>query len=159
MENTTIDEYIKEGLNNDLFSFDKSINKEEEIDSKIEEENVLISSNERDVIEKVFNKYNINITDYDNIREVLNKENDNCEYQNIEEILSKQNQLNNLIFEVVSTKNNLFDINKEMKEHIIKLENLQQEIKQIEIDNNEMELEARNTQNLTEDLKKLMDSL
>lgn len=118
-----------------------------------------VQSKEEAILKKTCEKYNLDVNNTDQVLKRLKEDKDELEKFNIEFILDKKTEWDQILNEVKGMKEQLFRMHTWMKGYSTRLESLQKDISQVEIENNEMEIEARNHDLLSTELTNLRKKL
>ena len=116
----------------------------------------LVTEEEEKIMRKVLEQFNEDMSDAKQVSSQLNQRLAIYERENIHAILQKQDQWEMIIQQLDNTENLLEDMNDWLEKYNKKLMLMQKDIVQIESENNNMELQARNLKCLSDELDSLI---
>lgn len=115
----------------------------------------LVTEDEEKLMMQVLEQFKLDISDAKAVENELNVKLTQTEQDNIHDILQKQAEWKSIITQLQIAQRQLLDMKSWLDKQQEKLSLMQRDIEQIEAENNDMEVQARNHQRLSEQLRNL----
>ncbi|KAL0485934.1 exocyst complex component SEC3A [Acrasis kona] len=153
---------VLEGINIEILS---QFISEDEDDGNYEDELApeaqkdLVTEDEQRIMRKILDQYNLDISDAKNVSSEIQDRLALTERENIHAILQKQDQWEGIINQLDVARSQLGEMNEWLDRYNQKLVLMQKDIEQIESENNNMEIQARNYEQLAKELNRLSVSV
>ncbi|KAL9658567.1 hypothetical protein ABK040_006105 [Willaertia magna] len=153
-----LSEYLTVDEEDELLNEEDNLFSNEEI-GDIMSQRDLITEEEEKIMKKVIEQFNQDISDAKLVASELSQRLAIYERENIHTILQKQEQWELVISQLESAEVQLVDMNDWLERYNKKLMLMQKDIVQIESENNNMEVQARNLKRLSDELDNLINKL